>query len=116
MTDNLMFWALMFQIIHALITCAVGLHIRIMKREQISNEKLDAFEKSIGKRLALHDTRLSKVEAACMYGPTHKDLEKIYDRINGVSEQVNKLVGGVQALDNTVDILHQYLMNEKNGG
>lgn len=115
MTQILAFWALIFQIAHALLTGAVGFYVYLMKRSQVSADRLTAMERSIGTRLDGHDKRLSKVEAACLYAPTHQDLGKIYERINEVSGQVKKLNGGMEGISASVTLIHEHLLNRSGG-
>lgn len=115
MTNNIALYALIFNIAHAMLTAMVGFYVWLVKRAQIGEDRLIGIEKNIGVRLDDHDHRLSKVEAACVYSPTHQDLGKIYDRINEMSCQVNAMSGAVEALQGSVDMLHSYLLN-RNGG
>lgn len=115
MMNNIALYALIFNIAHAMMTGAVGFYVWLVKKAQIGEERLVRMEKKIGSRLDEHDHRLSKVEAACIYSPTHKDLGKIYERINEMSCQVNGMSGAVTALQESVNLIHEHLLN-RNGG
>ncbi|TQL73073.1 hypothetical protein [Delftia sp. HK171] len=60
--------------------------------------------------LARSDSRLSKVEGALEDAPGHEDLEKIYERINRVAEQMNGLAGEFTEARHTLRLLHQFLL------
>lgn len=133
MTLDPAFWELVLKVVHAIMTGAVGIYVWLMKRAQISADRFRELEQNIGARLEerdrqLHDMgqnlgdrldeqdrRLSRVETACGYAPTHSDLGKMYKQMNDISGQVKQLSGGVEALRESVGLIHEHLLNRGGG-
>lgn len=61
--------------------------------------------------LAVFETRVIKLESSAI---THKELGKVYNRINEVSEQVSEMSGSVKSIESALDRIQEHLM--KNGG
>lgn len=77
--------------------------------------KMTETKAAIGKRLDGHDDRLKDVEAACNHAPGYEELEKVYTRINGISEQLSGLIAGQEALQRNVDMISEFLLSQSGG-
>lgn len=54
----------------------------------------------------------SKLDGA----PTHKDLSKVYDRLNDVAEDLSGARGQMKALSHQLSLVNQYLLSNSNKG
>jgi hypothetical protein len=111
---NVEIWRFGFDILQFVLTGVVGFYVYLSNRQRISSARLRKMEDHIDTRLDDHDQRLTRVEAACGHAPTHEHLGQMYERMNGISGQVEKLTGKVEGLQEGVQMIHEHLL--KNGG
>lgn len=61
-----------------------------------------------------HRDRIARLETAVKAGPTHDDLSSLHERITGVGKSVSSLTGKFEGANNTLQLIHSFLLN--NGG
>lgn len=106
----LKFWVDLAQ---ATFTLGLGVYVYITSRERATNERVRVVEEKTDKRLDDHESRLSKVEAACTSAPNHQDLGGVYERVNSVDGKVNEIAGQLKVIGRAVDMINQHLLEHK---
>jgi CII-binding regulator of phage lambda lysogenization HflD len=95
-------------VLNALATGAIWVYLRIEKKNDRTNERIDALIKKIDE---LED-RAAHLEGASGSAVTHNDLSKIYQSINALSEKVNQLVGGSEAMNDVLRLIQARIMEK----
>ncbi len=76
-----------------LLTCAIGVWLYFDRRGDKTNDRITELQGDVDDRLDSAASRLAHLEARMSGAPTHGDLSKMYDRLNGVAESVGRLEG-----------------------
>lgn len=114
--ENYSAWRFWLDIFQLLITGAIGFYVWISNNQRVTSKRIGILESEIDHRLDGHESRLSAVEATCQLAPNHNDLNQVYERINAVSDGMNNLAGEMKAMRRSVDLIHQHLLAQKQGG
>ncbi len=75
-------------------------------RNKVSKEALDS-------KLASYGDRLTAIERDIQHGPTHDDLKRIHSRLDKVCEDFSALSGELKGKGHTLDLIHEFLLNER---
>lgn len=75
-------------------------------RNKVTKDAMDA-------KLAAHADRLTAIERDIKHGPTHDDLKRIHSRLDKVCEDFSALSGELKGKGHTLDLIHEFLLNEK---
>lgn len=67
--------------------------------------QIAAVERKIDERVDVHADRLTRVEEQIKAAPTHSDLGKIYDKLNGVAESSQGVERQLQGVADNVKII-----------
>jgi hypothetical protein len=107
--EALRFW---LEVAQMLATGVLGLYVWISNKSRVNTERIERLENAIDARLDTHVERLVKVESAVRFGPSHQDLTHIHQRMDETAAAMNSLAGEFRAVRGTLDLIHQYLLNE----
>jgi CII-binding regulator of phage lambda lysogenization HflD len=88
-------------VINAVATAAIWVYLRIEKKNDKTNERVDALVKKID---TLED-RAAHLEGASGNAVTHGDLARIYQSINDLAKQVNQLVGESRGMGDSLRLI-----------
>ncbi len=80
--------------------------LALSARNKVTKDAMDA-------KLAAHADRLTAVERDIKHGPTHDDLKRIHSRLDKVCEDFSALSGELKGKGHTLDLIHEFLLNEK---
>ncbi len=88
------------------INLAAVVWLALSARTKVSKDALDA-------KLASHADRIAVIERDIKHGPTHDDLKRIHTRLDKVCEDFSALSGELKGKGHTLDLIHEFLLNEK---
>lgn len=102
------------QVLHFLITAGVWFYVVLANRHRVTTKSISDLKEQVDGRLDNLTERLVAVETECKSFPDHDALGKVYDRINGVAEELAKVSGGLQGLQRSVDMLNEHHLRRGN--
>lgn len=107
-------------VINMLGELAIGVWLYLEKRNDKTNERVDAvakslksLEKDVDARLDDMSPRLKAVETQLENMPTHDDLGELHEKINGVARELSDLNGNVSGMKHLLHSIDDYLRNNK---
>jgi hypothetical protein len=68
-------------------------------RQKAATARLDLLETDVRAQLAAHADTLHKLQAAAEVAIDHSHLEAVYERLNGIAEQVHQMVGAQEQMN-----------------
>lgn len=109
------------QITNTLVIWIAALYTYFANRNRVTNERitslqaslqtrLDSMRTDMDHRLDGHGDRLSRVEKDMEHAPSHEDLQRIHARMDEVSATLSSLQGEFKGANNTLHLIHTYLM------
>lgn len=109
------------QITNTLVIWIAALYTYFANRNRVTNERitglqaslqtrLDGMRTDMDHRLDGHADRLSRVEKDLEHAPSHEDLKRIHARMDEVSATISSLQGEFKGANNTLHLIHTYLM------
>ena len=109
------------QITNTLVIWIAALYTYFANRNRVTNERitglqaslqtrLDGMRTDMDHRLDGHADRLSRVEKDLEHAPSHEDLKRIHARMDEVSATLSSLQGEFKGANNTLHLIHTYLM------
>jgi len=104
--DSLRFWA---DALYRVATLAGLVWLAINSRVKANKATIDA----VAKMVAEHATRIVKLETRGANAPSHKDLAKMYDAINGLRTSIAEIGGALRAVQKSVDLLNEHHLNRR---
>lgn len=110
------------QITDRLVIWIAALYTYFANRNRVTNERitglqaslqtrLDGMRSDMDHRLDNHADRLSRVEKDLQHAPSHEDLKRIHARMDEIAGAVSGLQGEFKGANNTLHLIHSYLMN-----
>ncbi len=116
-------WGIIFQILQAVLTLGVMVYVWVTRRSQVNSSRIDQLEKDINHKIdtALkdidehldnHSERLVRAEETIKRMPSTKENGKVHKRIDDLSEGFNHLSGEFKQVNNTLRLIHQYLLDQ----
>lgn len=110
------------QITNTLVIWIAALYTYFANRNRVTNERitslqaslqtrLDSMRTDMDHRLDGHGDRLSRVEKDMEHAPSHEDLKRIHARMDEVSATLSSLQGEFKGANNTLHLIHTYLMS-----
>ena len=106
-------WRFWTDILQTLLTAALGVYVWLVNRTRVNAGRIRDLEDSVDERLDDHDRRLTRIEGAVEHGPTREDLGRIHTRIDEAQAVLARIEGEFHAAKGTLDLIHQFLLNEK---
>lgn len=91
---------------------AVGIYAWVVNRSKANRSAIDELD---GRTQSV-ERRQDKLEERVANVPTHHDLARVYDRLNGVSEQVKEMNGNLTGISRQIGMISEYLLNRRDGG
>ncbi|MFZ5760958.1 MAG: DUF2730 family protein [Thermodesulfobacteriota bacterium] len=76
-------------------------------------DMIEAFQKTQADKCGKHHSRTTTLEVQLQSAPTHKDLGEIHEKINAVHGSMEKMTGQMQGMGATVNLIHEYLLNQE---
>ena len=102
-----------FQVFQFLITGGLAFYVYMSKKDTVTNERIGKLENDIDTKIDLHGERIARLEVKADKAPTHDDIGKVYDKINQVSDCVSRLEGKFEGATNTLQLIHETLMERR---
>lgn len=96
------FW---FQVAQTLITAAIGFYVYLTNRHRVTNERISSLERQMDGRLDQHAERMAHLETSIAAAPTHKDLEKVHEKLNRVAEDTSRMSGELKGVNDTLRLI-----------
>ena len=117
-------WRIGFDIAQFAITGLVWLYVFLSNRSRVkaeeiaqyksdTNRRIEEHKKVTDKHIDAHSMRLSTIEETVRCGPSHDDIGKVHGRLDTVSEQLSQARGELKGISRSVDLIHQFLLNQK---
>jgi hypothetical protein len=112
-------WQFWFSVGQYIIAIVVGAYVWISNRdkarvrdikrvEECTAIDIEGIKETLAGEIKNVGTRVTRLENSTI---SHEDLGKVYDRINGVSDQVSAQTEAINGLKRAVDMIHQHLLN-----
>tara|TARA_R110002050_G_scaffold269917_1_gene412437 strand:- start:53635 stop:53967 length:333 start_codon:yes stop_codon:yes gene_type:complete len=83
------------------------LYMWLTNRQRVNKAEIEQVNKSV----YLLTNQISLFEEKLKGTPTHNDLSNIYNRINGMSQDISEMTGAVKALTTQMSLINQHLIN-----
>lgn len=77
---------------------------------------LESIYDHLEERVVRCERRADVFESKLDGAPTHKDLSKVYDRLNDVAEDLSGARGQMKALSHQLSLVNQYLLSNSHKG
>lgn len=90
----------------------LGIYTWFVNRTKSNRQDINALHARLQQVERNHDVLQSQVEHA----PTHYDLGKVYEQLNGVANTLSELTGQLGAVNHQLSMVHEYLLNSKREG
>ena len=104
----------LLDLIQMVITLLIGLYVWQSNRHRVTNERISELESDMDERLDKYAERITTLEVRAGAAPTHDDLKRMHKRLDIMNGELQHLSGESSAARRTLDLIHEYLMN--NGG
>jgi cbb3-type cytochrome oxidase subunit 3 len=98
------FW---FDVFLSICLLASILHNWISNKSRVNKKEIEQVNDAV---LKLKD-RVVQVEGQMKNAPTHTDLSNIYNRINGVSQDISEMSGAMKAMTSQLSLINEHLLN-----
>lgn len=98
-----------FQIAQFVMLCVVSFYVYMSNKDKVTNDRVSELQDDLDAKLDGHSERIAKLEE----GPTHEHLGDLHDRITEVGRGVSGLTGELVGIKTTLNLVHQYLLNNK---
>ena len=106
-------WKFAFQILQFLLTGGLAIYVYLSNKDKVTNDRITTLEGNINDTSGNHGQRIAKLEARIDKSPTHDDLANLHEKINEVSGQMKELRGEFSGARNTLQLIHETLMERK---
>lgn len=117
------FWKFWMMVANFGATLMLAIYLFLTNRSRVNTVRIDRFELSTNKRIENveatlrkdvdgHHNWLERMEERNKHTPTHEDFKRVYDKVNHLSDMLNSLSGESKAQNKTLDLIHEYLLNE----
>jgi hypothetical protein len=106
-------WRFFFEVFLFVWNLGLGAYLVIARRQQVTADRIDELEAGMGKDMGDINDRLTRVERDLEHVPSHDDLGKIYERLNGVDKGLSEMKGEFVAVRRGLDMIHQFLLDKK---
>lgn len=102
------FW---FDVVQLVLTGAVGFYVFLTNRHRVTTGAIKTLEHDVDRRLDQQNERLTRVEQDIKSLPNHQDIGQVYDRLNAVHGELQKLTGTVGGLTRQLELVNDHLLN-----
>ncbi len=99
-----------FQVLQFLMTGGVGIYVYLSNKDKVTNDRIGKLEDDLDVRLDGQGERIAKLETRSENSPTHDDLGKIHEKINGLRADVGDLSGQFKGVSNLLQTIHEHLL------
>lgn len=124
--DAYRFW---FDVLQTVLIAAVGLHQYLITRQRVTTkafgdlrthidesikkleDDMEVRHEQLDRRIGANEGDFKTLDGELRHMPSHDDLKNIHKRIDAVGAQVSTVGGTVQAMNNTLSIIHEHLIN-----
>lgn len=126
------FW---LQVGQMIATVIVGIYVWWTNREKVTNSRFTNLEKDVAQRPTWddvkkrdkdrsercnrHDVRIKNVESDVLsigadvkHLPSHKDFERLSDRIGALDHSLGEFAGRLTGLNRAVDLINEFLITQ----
>lgn len=100
-------WRFWFDVGQYVIAFMIAFYVWVSNRAKATDKDM----KKVAKTMGGIETRVTKLESGSL---SHDDLGAVYDRVNGIAEQVSNLDGKMDGVRGAVDMINEHLLS--NGG
>lgn len=83
------------------------LYMWLTNRQRVNKAEIEQVNKSV----YLLTNQITLFEEKLKATPKHSDLSNIYNRINGMSQDISEMTGAVKALTTQMSLINQHLIN-----
>lgn len=106
--EALRFW---FDVFQLLLTGVVAVYVWLTSRHRVTTSAIRKLEEDVDQRLDNQGDRLTRVEQVVESLPRHKDIGQVYDRLNALHGQLQKLTGTVGGVARQLELVNDHLLN-----
>jgi hypothetical protein len=127
-------WRIAVDLAQFTATSGVGIAVWLMGRDRVRREQIARLENTMdgrldqhAQRISAHEARLSAIpdvqtcnrhmervaaiEGRANSAPTHGDIARVHQRLDGQSAALSELTGGLKRVEHLLDTLHQHLLD-----
>ncbi|MCH8500165.1 MAG: DUF2730 domain-containing protein [Marinobacter sp.] len=108
------------QLIQLLGLCLLGIYTHITNKSKANAEAINAMRKDFEsdlEKLAERQSRVERhqdvLESRVSAAPSHQDLAKMYDRLNTVASDMERLSGQMMGVAHQLSMVNEYLLHNK---
>ncbi len=102
----------LFQILQFVLTGGIGVYVYLTAKNRVTNERIGALEHDLDARLDDHGQRLAGLEKIVEFAPTHADMGRLHEKINGVRGDVSGVAGRLDGIDASLRQLTNIIMQK----
>lgn len=80
-------------------------------KERKEKQELEGFQESTVKDLRKLGRDIDRLEGEIRHLPTHEDIRRLTEKIEGTNKALSEMIGEFRAINTTVKLVNQHLMN-----
>jgi hypothetical protein len=103
--EAMKFW---FDVFVSICLVASLIYNWVDKKSRVNKAEIEQVNAEVVKLV----NRVSLVEERMQSAPTHSDLSNIYNRINGMSDDVSEMAGAIKAMTTQLTLINQHLISQ----
>ena len=85
------------------------IYAHVMNRQKANADSIEVMRKDYNALV----TRVAESEKSIEHMPNHEDIAKLNRRVSEVAQGVTKMEGSVAQINNSLQLIHQHLLNKK---
>lgn len=98
--------------VNFMLNWGLGFYMHITNKNKATNERIAKLEEDLASKFESHVQRITTLEANAKSAPTHDDLAKMYERINGVADQLKELIGENRQQTDTLRLIQNRIIEK----
>ncbi|AUZ85796.1 DUF2730 family protein [Methylophaga nitratireducenticrescens] len=100
----LKFW---FDVFLSICLLASLAHNWVSNKHRVNKKEIDQVNTAVVSLTG----RVLQVETQMKSAPTHSDLSNIYNRINGMSQDISEMTGAMKAMTSQLSLINEHLIS-----
>ena len=96
---------IVFQLVNAAATVGIWLYVRYGDRAKEIDQRFERLSADVDARLDEHGRDIQRLRGLNERAPTHEDLARIHDKINGTAQAVSAMGGKLDAMNDNLRLI-----------
>ena len=106
MLSNYGWWQLAWEIIISIILAGTALYTWLSSKNKVNAQEISDLRGVVSTQAE----RLASLEASCLRGT---ELQRVHERVDNLTQEVSRVSGGMAAMNESLMLIHQYLLDSK---